>query len=92
MHSNGRSFAVVRGWESVGQPDPNVAASVAAAWAGGMAHVDVYMFPVRTTNQSEWCNLLSVRCPAAVHACSLILFSRVCRCVVNGMCAVPDLW
>jgi len=45
LKNNDYSFAVVRGFQSVGHVDPNVAASVAAAWAGGMAHVDVYMFP-----------------------------------------------
>jgi len=48
MHSSSYNFAIVRGYESVGQPDPNVAATVAAAWAGGLAHVDVYMFPCPT--------------------------------------------
>ena len=32
-------------YESVGQPDPNCPATVRDAWNGGMAHVDVYMFP-----------------------------------------------
>jgi len=45
LDSSGYSFAVVRCWESGGQPDPNCPATVANAWAGGMAHVDVYFFP-----------------------------------------------
>eukprot|EP01006_Ploeotia_vitrea_P014550 TRINITY_DN39495_c0_g1_i2.p1 TRINITY_DN39495_c0_g1~~TRINITY_DN39495_c0_g1_i2.p1 ORF type:complete len:205 (-),score=93.70 TRINITY_DN39495_c0_g1_i2:181-795(-) len=38
-------FAIVRCFHSYGEPDTNAPATVAAAWAGGMAHVDVYMFP-----------------------------------------------
>eukprot|EP00048_Salpingoeca_helianthica_P014577 m.222402 g.222402 ORF g.222402 m.222402 type:complete len:237 (-) comp16021_c0_seq1:138-848(-) len=45
LHSNGYNFAIVRCYESVGQPDPNCAQSVINAWNGGMAHVDIYMFP-----------------------------------------------
>jgi len=29
---------------STGRPDPNAPATVANAWAAGMAHVDVYIF------------------------------------------------
>jgi len=41
----GYKFAIIRGYMSVGKVDPNVAASVNNAWAGGMDHVDLYMFP-----------------------------------------------
>lgn len=45
MVSNGRVFGVVRAWCSFGGFDDNAPGSVAALWDGGMAHVDVYMFP-----------------------------------------------
>jgi len=45
LKSNGYTFGVVRCYESGGRPDPNGVHTVANAWAGGMAHVDVYMFP-----------------------------------------------
>jgi hypothetical protein len=35
----------VRCYRSNGTPDPNCATSVNNAWAGGMDHVDLYMFP-----------------------------------------------
>ena len=45
LHQQGFSFGIVRAYQSFGQPDSRAAATVANAWAGGMAHVDVYMFP-----------------------------------------------
>jgi len=39
------TFAIVRAWHSTGTPDTSCPGTVAAAWAGGLAHVDVYMFP-----------------------------------------------
>ena len=45
MKSNGVSFAVVRVYQSNGKVDPNGAATISAAWAGGMSHVDGYIFP-----------------------------------------------
>ncbi|MFD9457816.1 GH25 family lysozyme [Streptomyces sp. NPDC059985] len=45
MRSEGVSVATVRGYQSVGRVDPNLAATVANAWDAGMAHVDVYQFP-----------------------------------------------
>jgi len=53
LHSAAYNFAIVRGYESVGAVDPNVVSSVAAAWAGGMAHVDVYMFPCPTCGNPQ---------------------------------------
>lgn len=58
LHQSGYDFAVVRvcffwiqvqlilnqAYRSNGSPDPNAPGTVAAAWAGGMAHVDVYMY------------------------------------------------
>ena len=35
------TFAVVRAYESVGQPDPNAPGTIAAAWDGGCSNVDV---------------------------------------------------
>jgi len=45
---NPQNFAIIRGYCSDGTVDPNVVSTVAAAWAGGMSHVDVYMFPCPT--------------------------------------------
>jgi len=45
LKTNGFDFAVIRAWQSTGRADPACAGSAAAAWAGGLAHVDVYMFP-----------------------------------------------
>ncbi|KYQ91476.1 glycoside hydrolase family 25 protein [Tieghemostelium lacteum] len=45
LKGKGYELAVIRCWESIGQPDPNAAASVIGAWAGGMKYVDVYIFP-----------------------------------------------
>ncbi|MET9532605.1 hypothetical protein ABZY02_18920 [Streptomyces sp. NPDC006649] len=39
---------IARGYQSVGRVDPNVAATVANAWAAGMSRVDVYHFPCFT--------------------------------------------
>ncbi|MCX4681270.1 hypothetical protein OG413_39425 [Streptomyces sp. NBC_01433] len=45
LRSNGYNFAVMRGYQSVGRVDPNLAGSVANASAAGMEEVDVYAFP-----------------------------------------------
>jgi len=45
---NPRTFAIVRGGCSDGTVDPNAVASIQAAWAGGMSHVDSYIFPCPT--------------------------------------------
>ena len=42
---NNYDFAVVRVYEEVGHVDPNGAQTIKNAWAGGMAHVDGYIFP-----------------------------------------------
>lgn len=42
---NNYLFAVVRVYEEVGHVDPNGAQTIKNAWAGGMAHVDGYIFP-----------------------------------------------
>ena len=39
------NFAIIRAYQSNEQPDYNAPGSIAAAWAGGMSYVDVYMFP-----------------------------------------------
>uniref|UniRef100_A0A6B2LIR1 Lysozyme n=1 Tax=Arcella intermedia TaxID=1963864 RepID=A0A6B2LIR1_9EUKA len=40
-----KSFAVVRGYQSVGRVDPNAEANVRNAKAAGIPYVDVYLFP-----------------------------------------------
>jgi len=42
---NGYSFAVVRVYQSNGQPDANGPYTISDAWTGGMSHVDGYIFP-----------------------------------------------
>lgn len=43
--SNGYSFAIPRGYCSYGGVDPNVVSNIQNAYAAGVSHVDVYMFP-----------------------------------------------
>jgi len=45
IKNSGRSFAVIRGYQSTGRVDPNVVASVRNARAAGIPYVDVYIFP-----------------------------------------------
>lgn len=45
LKSSGYSFAVVRVFQSNGVADPNGPTTIANAWAGGMDHVDGYIFP-----------------------------------------------
>ncbi|KYR00374.1 glycoside hydrolase family 25 protein [Tieghemostelium lacteum] len=45
LKNEGYDFAIIRAWESVGQPDSNGPHSVYNAWEGGMADVDIYVFP-----------------------------------------------
>jgi GH25 family lysozyme M1 (1,4-beta-N-acetylmuramidase) len=45
MVQNGKTFAIVRVYQSSGKPDPNGPASISDAWAGGMHYVDGYIFP-----------------------------------------------
>jgi len=45
MKQNGFDFAVMRCYQSVGHTDPNCVSTIKSAWAGGMAHVDAYLFP-----------------------------------------------
>jgi len=45
LKSNGYTFAIMRCYRSTGSVDPNCAGSVTNAWAAGLAHVDVYLFP-----------------------------------------------
>lgn len=45
LKSSGYSFAIVRVYQSNGKVDPNGATTISNAWAGGMSHVDGYIFP-----------------------------------------------
>ncbi|XP_065831623.1 probable GH family 25 lysozyme 2 [Oscarella lobularis] len=45
LKSNGYSYAIVRAHYSGGGVDKNAAPTIANAWAGGMSHVDAYLFP-----------------------------------------------
>jgi len=42
---SGYTFTVVRVYKSSGQPDSNGPLTISDAWAGGMSHVDGYIFP-----------------------------------------------
>ena len=53
MKSNGVSFAIVRVYQSNGKVDPNGANTINAAWAGGMSHVDGYIFPCFSCGNPE---------------------------------------
>lgn len=52
LKNNGYNFAIVREWQSVCRVDPNGVHSVANAWAAGIAHVDIYLFPSYTCGTS----------------------------------------
>eukprot|EP01031_Cornospumella_fuschlensis_P026519 gene26519-32046_t len=43
--SYGYNFAIIRVYQSTGNPDPNGPANINDAWAAGFAHVDGYIFP-----------------------------------------------
>ena len=45
MVSNGYTFTIVRGYCSYGGVDPNAVSNIQSAYAGGMSHVDAYLFP-----------------------------------------------
>ncbi|KAK5577205.1 hypothetical protein RB653_002145 [Dictyostelium firmibasis] len=45
LKSAGYDFAIIRAWESVGQPDTNGPHSVYNARDAGIEYVDVYLFP-----------------------------------------------
>ncbi|MFD7782157.1 glycoside hydrolase family 25 protein [Streptomyces nojiriensis] len=45
MRSQGVEFVIMRGYQSVGRVDPNLATTVANAWDAGMSNVDVFQFP-----------------------------------------------
>merc|ERR1712093_132686 len=45
LQQNGYSFGIVRAYLSTGQVDSVGPHTIYNAWAGGMSHVDVYMFP-----------------------------------------------
>eukprot|EP01132_Coremiostelium_polycephalum_P000941 gene941-1193_t len=45
LKSNGYDFAIIRAWESVGQPDPNGPHSIYNAREAGVEYVDAYIFP-----------------------------------------------
>eukprot|EP00049_Salpingoeca_infusionum_P017566 m.353485 g.353485 ORF g.353485 m.353485 type:complete len:243 (+) comp16772_c0_seq1:62-790(+) len=53
IHGEGHSFAIVRCYQSNGRPDPNCPQTVKNAWSGGMAHVDVYLFPDPTAGNPQ---------------------------------------
>ena len=42
---SGHTFTIVRVYQSNGRVDPHGAQTIANAWAGGMQHVDGYIFP-----------------------------------------------
>jgi GH25 family lysozyme M1 (1,4-beta-N-acetylmuramidase) len=52
LKNNGYHFAIVRGYQSNGHPDPNCPSTVSHAWSAGMSHVDVYMFPCPQCSKS----------------------------------------
>ncbi|KAM9966855.1 hypothetical protein ACTFIR_007090 [Dictyostelium discoideum] len=45
LKSAGYEFAIIRGWESIGQPDANGPHSVYNARDAGFEYVDIYLFP-----------------------------------------------
>jgi hypothetical protein len=53
LRSNGYSYVIVRAHHSNGGVDTNSVPTVANAWAAGMTHVDVYLFPCYTCGNPE---------------------------------------
>ena len=41
----GKTFAIVRVWQSTGTKDPNGVKTIRNAWAAGFSYVDGYIFP-----------------------------------------------
>lgn len=66
--SNGKSFAIPRGYQSLGQVDPNVCTSLINAYNAGFKTRDVYLFPCPTcsiaaaTQMSQLVNFLNANC------------------------------
>eukprot|EP00048_Salpingoeca_helianthica_P015829 m.228805 g.228805 ORF g.228805 m.228805 type:complete len:237 (+) comp17602_c0_seq1:22-732(+) len=50
LKNAGYSFAIIRAYESIGQPDSTAPHTIYNAWDGGMTHVDIYMFPDPSSN------------------------------------------
>jgi hypothetical protein len=53
MVKDGYIFTVVRVYQSSGHTDPNGAATINDAWAGGMHYVDGYIFPCYSCGNPE---------------------------------------
>lgn len=53
LKGDGIEFAIVRAWHSYGGFDDNAPGTVKNAWAGGMADVDVYLFPCRSKSAAD---------------------------------------
>ncbi|XP_062513430.1 probable GH family 25 lysozyme 2 [Corticium candelabrum] len=45
LRRDGKEFAIVRAFRSIGKTDVNAPSTIASAWAGGFGRVDVYIFP-----------------------------------------------
>lgn len=49
----GYSYAIVRAYQSIGQPDPAAPHTIYNAWDGGMKAVDIYVFPCFSCGNPE---------------------------------------
>lgn len=71
VSSNFGGLMSIRGYQSIGQVDPNVCSSLQAASAAGFKSVDTYIFPDPTSSKSartqmtELVNHLSTNCKSA---------------------------
>lgn len=52
LKNNGYEFLIVRGYRSVGSPDPDAIHTIANARQAGFKYIDVYMFPCPTCSKS----------------------------------------
>lgn len=52
IRGQGQDFAIVRGYMESCEVDPNAVHTVANAWAAGMPHVDIYLYPSWTCGYS----------------------------------------
>ena len=52
LKNQGYEFLIVRGYRSVGSPDPNAIHTIANARQAGFKYIDVYLFPCPTCSKS----------------------------------------
>jgi GH25 family lysozyme M1 (1,4-beta-N-acetylmuramidase) len=85
LKNNGYSFAIVRNYEEACQVDPNGVHSVANAWAAGISHVDIYIYPSWTCGWSA-----SNQVDQCIDSMGSIPFGQLWFDIESGGAAGPD--